>query len=181
MQLGAPSSLITPSAPYGAQPRHVRPRPRTLRARLCVRRGRAQVEPEGKASALIQQTAHAGAGADSRDGSGAMADCDFTIIDDDRDKPTENHMYMLQTLTSPELTRIAIGATSSEATADLHTEVTRICKDVYHEDGLPTRCVAVWLHAARLKPLVMKKLGPPVSFVRSGGATLVLASEGPCR
>ena len=106
MQLGAPSSLITPSAPYGAQPRHVLPRPRTLRARLCVRRGRAQVEPEGKASALIQQTAHAGAGpgADSR-GSGAMANCDFTIIDDDQDKPTENHMYMLQTLISPELTR----------------------------------------------------------------------------
>ena len=110
-----------------------------------------------------------------------MADCDFTIIDDDQDRPTENHMYMLQTLTSPELTRIVIGATSSEASADLHAEVTRICKDVYHEDGLQTRCVAVWLHAAKLKPLVMKQLGPPVSFATSGTATLAFAREGPCR
>ena len=110
-----------------------------------------------------------------------MADCDFTIIDDDQDKPTENHMYMLQTLTSPELTRIVIGATSSEATSELHAEATRICKDVYHEDGLQTRCVAVWLHAARLKPLVMKQLGPPVPFATNGGATWMFASNDPCR
>ena len=86
-------------------------------------------------------------------------------------------MYMLQTLTSPELTRVVIGSTSSEATADLHAEATRICKDEYHE----TRCVAVWLHAARLQPLVLKKLGPPVSLATSGAATLVLASDSPCR
>ena len=110
-----------------------------------------------------------------------MSDCDFKIIDDDQDNPTDNHMYMLQTLTSPELTRVVIGSTSSEATADLHAEATRICKDEYHEVGLQTRCVAVWLHAARLQPMVMKMLGPPVSFATSGAATLVLASESPCR
>ena len=110
-----------------------------------------------------------------------MADCEFEIIDDDQDNPTDNHMYMLQTLTSPELTRVVIGSTSSEATADLHAEATRICKDEYHKVGLQTRCVAVWLHAARLQPLVLKKLGPPVSFATSGAATLVLASESPCR
>ena len=176
MQLGAPSSLITPSAPYGAQPRHVRPRPRTLRARLCVRRGRAQVEPEEKVPALI-----AGSGADSRDGSVGMVDCDFKIVDDDdQDSPTDNHMYMLQTLTSPEVTRVVIGSTSSEATADLHAEATRICKDEYHEVRLQTRCVALWLHAARLHPLVLKKLGPPASLATSGAATLVLASDSPC-
>ena len=109
-----------------------------------------------------------------------MSDCDFKIIDDDQDNPTDNHMYMLQTLTSPELTRVVIGSTSSEATADLHAEATRICKDEYHEVGLQTRCVAVWLHAARLQPM-MKKLGPPVSFATSGTATLVFAREGPCR
>ena len=121
--------------------------------RPCVRRCRAQVEHEEKAPALI-----AGSGADSRDGSVGMSDCDFKIIDNDQDNPSDNHMYILQTLTSPELTRIVIGATSSEATADLHAEATRICKDEYHEVGLQTRCVAVWLHAARLQPLVLKKL-----------------------
>ena len=62
-----------------------------------------------------------------------MADCDFEIIDDDQDNPTDNHMYMLQTLTSPELTRMVTGTTSSEAIVDLLAEVARICKDVYHE------------------------------------------------
>ena len=57
-----------------------------------------------------------------------MSDCDFKIIDDDQDNPTDNHMYMLQTLTSPELTRVVTGSTSSEATADLHAEATRICR-----------------------------------------------------
>ena len=93
-----------------------------------------------------------------------MARCDFKIINGDQDKPAENHMYMLQTLTAPELTRMVIGTTSSEAVADLLAEAARICKDVYHEDGIQTRCVVVWLHAARLKPLVMKQLGPPVVF-----------------
>ena len=93
-----------------------------------------------------------------------MVRCDFEVIDDDQDKPTENHMYMLQTLAAPELTRMVTGTTSSEAVADLFAEVARICKDVYHEDGIQTRCVAVWLHTARLKPLVMKQLGPPVVF-----------------
>ena len=144
--------------------------------RPCVRRCRAHFEPEEKAPALI-----AGSGADSRDGSVGMADCDFEIIDDDQDNPTDNHMYMLQTLTSPELTRVVIGSTSSEATADLHAEATRICKDEYHEVGLQTRCVAVWLHAARLQPLVQKKLGPPVSLATSGAATFVLAGDSPCR
>ena len=65
-----------------------------------------------------------------------MSDCDFKIIDDDQDNPTDNHMYMLQTLTSPELTRVVIGSTSSEATADLHAEATHICKDAYHKVGL---------------------------------------------
>ena len=146
--------------------------------RPCVRRCRAHFEPEEKAPALI-----AGSGADSRDGSVGMSDCDFKIIDDDQDNPTDNHMYMLQTLTSPELTRVVIGSTSSEATADLHAEATRICKDEYHEVGLQTRCVAVWLHAARLQPLVLKdlkKLGPPVSLATNGAATLVLASGSPC-
>ena len=110
-----------------------------------------------------------------------MADCDFEIIDDDQDNPTDNHMYMLQTLTSPELTRVVIGSTSSEATADLHAEATRICKDEYHEVGMQTRCVAVWLHAARLQPLVQKKLGHPVTLATNGAATLVLASDSPCR
>ena len=124
----------------------------------------------------------AGSGADSRDGSAGMSDCDFKIIvDDDQDNPTDNHMYMLQTLTSPELTRVVTGSTSSEATADLHAEATRICKDEYHEVGLQTRCVAVWLHAARLQPLVQRKLGPPVSLATNGAATFVLASDSPCR
>ena len=96
--------------------------------------------------------------------SGAMVRCDFEVIDDDQDKPTENHMYMLQTLTVPELTRMVTGATSSEAVADLLAEAARICEGVYHEDGIQARCVAVWLHAAKLKPLVMKRLGPPVVF-----------------
>ena len=108
-----------------------------------------------------------------------MSECDFEIIDDDQGNPTNNHMYMLQTLTSPELTRVVIGSTSSEATADLHAEANRICKDEYHEDGLQTRCVVVWLHAARLQPLVQKGLGPPVSLATSGAATLVLASDSP--
>ena len=34
-----------------------------------------------------------------------MARCDFKIFNDDQDKTTENHMYMLQTLTVLELTR----------------------------------------------------------------------------
>ena len=143
--------------------------------RPCVRRCRAHFEPEEKAPALI-----AGSGADSRNGSVGMADCDFKIIDDDQVNPTDNHMYMLQTLTSPELTRVVTGSTSSEATADLHAEATRICRDEYHEVGLQTRCVAVWLHAARLQPLVQRKLGPPVSLATNGAATLVLASGSPC-
>ena len=68
-----------------------------------------------------------------------MADCDFTIIDDDQDKPTENHMYMLQTLTSPELTRVVIGSTSNEPTADSTAEAARICKDEYDEHDLCCR------------------------------------------
>ena len=59
--------------------------------RPCARRCRAQVEPEEKAPALI-----AGSGADSRNGSVGMADCDFEIIDDDQENPTDNHMYMFQ-------------------------------------------------------------------------------------
>ena len=97
-------------------------------------------------------------------GLGAMARCDFEVIDDDQDKPTEHHMYMLQALTVPELSRVVAGTTCSEAVADLLAEAARICKDVYHEDGIQVRCVAVWLHAAKLKPLVMKRLGPPVVF-----------------
>ena len=93
-----------------------------------------------------------------------MARCDFKIFNDDQDKTTENHMYMLQTLTVPELTRMVTGTTSSEDFADLLADVARICKDVYHEDGIQTRCVAEWLHSARLRPLVMKQLGPPVVF-----------------
>ena len=94
-------------------------------------------------------------------GPGAMARCDFEVIDDDQDKPSEHHMYMLQALTVPELSRVVTGTTCSEAVADLLAEAARICKDVYHEDGIQVRCVAVWLHAARLKPLVMEQLGPP--------------------
>ena len=45
-----------------------------------------------------------------------MARCDFEVIDDDQDKPTENHMYMLQTLTSPELTRIETSPTTTNVT-----------------------------------------------------------------
>ena len=93
-----------------------------------------------------------------------MARCDFEIIDDDQDEPAEKHMYMLQTLTVPELTRMVTGTTSSESVPDLLAEAARICKGVYHEDGIQVRCVAVWLHAARLKPLVMQQLGPPVVF-----------------
>ena len=92
----------------------------------------------------------------------AMARCDFEVMKDDQDMPTEHHMYMLQALTVPDLTRIVTGTTSSEAFADLLAESARICKDVYHEDGIQVHCVAVWLHAARLKPLVMEQLGPPV-------------------
>ena len=72
-----------------------------------------------------------------------MAHCDFEVIDDDQDKPTENHMYMLQTLTVPELTRMVTCATSSEAVADLLAEAARICEGVYHEDGIQVRCAAV--------------------------------------
>ena len=107
-----------------------------------------------------------------------MARCDFKIIDDDRDRPTEPHMYMRQTLTVPELTRLVAGTTPSESAADLLAEAARVCKDVHHEYGIPARCVAVWLHAARLKPTVMEQLGPPVfGTVRAsarpsmGGAT----------
>ena len=103
-----------------------------------------------------------GAATDSTDDSGAKARCDFKIIDDDQDMPTENHMYVLQTLTSPELTRVVTGTTSSEAVVDLLVEESRIRNDIYHADGFQMRCVAVWLHAARMKPLVMRELGPPV-------------------
>jgi hypothetical protein len=71
-------------------------------------------------------------------------------------------MYVLQTLTSPELTRVVTGTTSSEAVVDLLVEESPTRNAIYHADGFQMRCVAVWLHAARLKPLVMRELGPPV-------------------
>ena len=62
------------------------------------------------------------------------------------------------------LTHMVTGATSSDVVEDLLAEAARICEGVYHEDGIQVRCAAVWLHAAKLKPLVMKRLGPPVVF-----------------
>ena len=67
-------------------------------------------------------------------------------------------MYVLQTLTVPELTRMVARNTPGEAAADLPAEAAHICKDVNTEDGIQARCVAVWLHAAKLKPLVMERL-----------------------
>ena len=101
-----------------------------------------------------------------------MARCDFEIIDNDQDKPTDNHMYVLQapadtdtdTYVQRRLTRIVTGNTTSEAVADLLEESAQMCRDVYDEDGIQLRCVTIFLHAARLKPLVMKNLGPPVVF-----------------
>ena len=112
-----------------------------------------------------------------------MARCDFEVIDDDQDKPSEHHMYMLQALTVPRISRVVTGTTCSEAVADLLAEAARICKDVYHEDGIQVHCVAVWLHAARLKPLVMEKLGPPVLLAtmraRAHPVNHGAAAEGP--
>ena len=99
-----------------------------------------------------------------------MARCNFEIIDNDQDKPTDTHMYVLQQATDTDtyvqrqLTRIVTGNTTSEAVADLLEEAAQMCRDVYNEDGIQLRCVTVFLHAARLKPLVMKNLGPPVVF-----------------
>ena len=99
-----------------------------------------------------------------------MARCDFEIIDNDQDEPADTHMYVLQapadthTYEQRRLTRIVTGTTTSEAVVDLTEEAAQMCRDVYNEDGIQLRCVAVYLHAARLKPLVMKNLGPPVVF-----------------
>ena len=99
-----------------------------------------------------------------------MARCDFEIIDNDQDKPTDTHMYVLQApadtdaYVQRQLTRIVTGNTTSEAVADLREEAAQMCRDVYDEDGIQLRCVTVFLHAARLKPVVMKNLGPPVVF-----------------
>ena len=99
-----------------------------------------------------------------------MARCNFEIIDNDQDKPTDTHMYVLQapadtdTYVQRQLTRIVTGNTTSEAVADLIEEAAQMCRDVYDEDGIQLRCVTVFLHAARLKPLVMKNLGPPAVF-----------------
>ena len=99
-----------------------------------------------------------------------MACCDFEIIDNDQDEPTDTHMYVLQvptdtnTYAQRRLTRIVTGSTTSEAVVDLLEDATQMCRDVYNEDGIQLRCVTVFLHAARLKPLVMKNLGPPVVF-----------------
>ena len=79
----------------------------------------------------------------------------------DQDKPAENHLCMPQTLIVPELTRVVTGHTSGEAAVHFPTEGVRICKDVYHEDGIQVNCVAAWLHAVRLKPPAMEKFGPP--------------------
>ena len=94
-----------------------------------------------------------------------MARCDFEIIDNDQDEPTDTHMYLLQapadthTNVQRRLTRIVTGNTTSEAVVDLLEEAAQMCRDVYNEDGIQLRCVTVFLHAARLKPLVMKNLG----------------------
>ena len=99
-----------------------------------------------------------------------MARCDFEIIDNDQDEPTDTHLYVLQdaadtdTYVQRRLTRMVTGNTTSEAVVDLREEASQMCRDVYNEDGIQLRCVAVYLHAARLKPLVMKNLGPPVVF-----------------
>ena len=99
-----------------------------------------------------------------------MAHCDFEIIDNDQDKPTDAHMYVLQapavtdTCAQRQLTRIVTGNTTSEAVADLIEEAAEMCRDVYDENGIQLRCVTAFLHAARLKPLVMKNLGPPAVF-----------------
>ena len=81
----------------------------------------------------------------------ASSECDFKIIDDNRHMPLASHLYLFELVAVPDLKKTVVGSISNEAASDLHAEIAlmrRACED---ENGLQTRCLAVWLHGAYLK------------------------------
>ena len=81
----------------------------------------------------------------------ASTESDFEIIDDDLHMPLANHLYLFQLVGVPDLKKLVVGSTSNEAASDLHAEIARMRRAFEDDNGLHTRCLAVWIHGAYLK------------------------------
>ena len=81
----------------------------------------------------------------------ASSECDFKIIDDNRHMPLASHLYLFELVAAPDLKKMVVGSISNEAASDLHGEIALMRRALEDENGLHTRCLAVWLHGAYLK------------------------------
>ena len=80
--------------------------------------------------------------------------CDFEIIDTDQHKPRASHLYLFEVVGAPMLKKLIVGSTRSEATSALNAESATLRRVLEEENGIQTRCIAIWLHCAYMKDVI---------------------------
>ena len=84
--------------------------------------------------------------------------CDFEIISNDQQKPRASHLYLFEVVGAPMLKKLMVGITRDEAASALNAESAALQRVLEAENGLQTRCRAVWLHSAYMKDALEAKL-----------------------